>query len=89
MKKEQNERKDTLKLMEEKEYAEAQKAAIEALCPMNEKMQEISTFLESMHLKKQKEQNLKVLMKNVFKMLVRHYPHNTLEKFEEVSYLLK
>jgi hypothetical protein len=56
---------------------------------MNEKMQEISTFLESMHLKKQKEQNLKMLMKNVFKMLVRHYPRNTLEKFEEVSYLLK
>jgi hypothetical protein len=28
-------------------------------------------------------------MKNVFKMLVQHYPTNTLEKFEEVSYLLK
>jgi hypothetical protein len=40
-------------------------------------------------MKKQKDNNLQSLMKNVFKLLVRHYPTNTLEKFEEVSYLLK
>ena len=61
-----------------------------ALVPLTKQMNSLAAFLSDQRPKhNRKGLSLLQHIKRVFKMLVQHYPNNSLEKVEEVSYLLK
>lgn len=60
------------------------------MCPMTPQMKKLTDFLSGQRVKKDKNgPSLLEHVKKVFKMLVKHYPGNALQKVEEVSYLLR
>ena len=68
----------------------SQMAEMDALCPMTPAMKKLAKFLEEQRAKKDKTgPTLLAHVKRVFKVLVKHYPNNALQKLEEVSYLLR
>ena len=65
-------------------------ADMDALCPMTPAMQKLADFLAEQRAKKDKNgPSLLQHVRNVFKVLVKHYPNQALQKVEEVSYLLR
>jgi hypothetical protein len=63
---------------------------MDAMCPMTPEMKKLTDFLSEQRIKKDKTgPSLLAHIKKVFKMLVKHYPGNALQKVEEVSYLIR
>jgi 23S rRNA U2552 (ribose-2'-O)-methylase RlmE/FtsJ len=54
---------------------------------LNDKFEEMKTVLKN--IKSSKGKDLYTHLQEVFKNLILHYPDQSLEKLEEVSYLLK
>lgn len=69
---------------------DSQKTEMDAICPLSKEMSNLSQFLQEQRPRKDKSGNsLMQHVKKTFQILVRHYPTQALQKFEEVSYLVK